>query len=150
MSNVLVKLHHQAFRTLLSAVAMPGTSHQLPPGVDANVLLDAVYEPPRDGVIVVRTEITPEVIAQADRGTALVPERGATLVLIGDRQTPSTPARLNGPGIREPSTFTVPLSREAIAERARACAEYPLGIDIIAIDGVTVRAFPRTTRIEVC
>jgi phosphonate C-P lyase system protein PhnH len=150
MSNLLVKLHHQAFRTLLSAVAMPGTSHQLPAGADAHVLLDAVYEPQRDGVIVVHTEITPEIIAQADRGTALVPERGATLVLLADGRTPTTPVRLHGPGMREPLTSTVPLSPEAIAERTRVCAEYPLGIDIIAIDGGSVRAFPRTTRIEVC
>jgi alpha-D-ribose 1-methylphosphonate 5-triphosphate synthase subunit PhnH len=148
MTAEIVKLRHQAFRTLLGALAMPGRVQRLPSGADAALLLDAVYGTPHDGATVVDSELTASLIESAERGTPLSPESGATLVLLVDGASPRTRSRLRGPGVRDTIETTLPLSIEAIAARERACADAPLGVDIIAIEGDTVSALPRTTRIE--
>lgn len=138
---------HRAFRALLAALAMPGTAHELPaPGFA--LLLDAVYGERMDGTIVAESALDPETIARAPRGEEIAPEGGATLYLRVDERTPLTRARIEGPGIRGSTEADVPLSLAALEARNQACSAFPLGIDIVAIDGRAVRAFPRTTRIE--
>ncbi len=144
-----VKARHQAFRALLAALAMPGTRRHLPEGGGLPLILDAVYGGVVDGRIVVHSELRPEVVDAAERGEELAPERGATLFLLVDEATPWTTVRIQGPGVRRDAQLRVPFSAETLAARARACAAPPLGIDIVVVEGDTVSAFPRTTKIEV-
>jgi alpha-D-ribose 1-methylphosphonate 5-triphosphate synthase subunit PhnH len=139
---------HRAFRALLAALAMPGTRHDLPVAAGLPLLLDAVYGERREDVIVAQSELPPELIAGADRGREIAPETGATLYLLVDDATPWTQARIEGPGIRGSAHARVPLSGAALEERNRACATFPLGIDIVAVERDGILAFPRTTRIE--
>jgi alpha-D-ribose 1-methylphosphonate 5-triphosphate synthase subunit PhnH len=95
--------------------------------------------------------LTAQAIESAPRGEEMQPEAGATLYLHVDEKTPRTRARLSGPGVRGSLDVSLPLSRDALNARARACASFPRGVDIVAIDrDATVTALPRTTRVEVC
>jgi alpha-D-ribose 1-methylphosphonate 5-triphosphate synthase subunit PhnH len=138
---------HRAFRALLAALAAPGNWQQLPPGCGIEELLDAMYAaPPPDALA--ESDLPAKRIAGAERGTEVAPETGATFFLCIDDATPWTHVRVAGPGVREPLLACVPLDAEALHARNAACAEFPRGIDLVAVDGSAVVAFPRTTRIE--
>lgn len=139
---------HRAFRALLAALSMPGTPHELPVDAGLPLILDAIYGERRADAIVAQSELRSEAIERADRGEEISPEGGATLYLLVDDETPWTQARIAGPGIRGHCETRVPLSRAALEARNRACAAFPQGIDIVALDRAVVTAFPRTTRIE--
>lgn len=152
----VVTARHAAFRALLAALAMPGTRHRVPGADPLALLLDAIYVDVEaalasGAVAVVASVLSPQTIESAPRGEEMQPEAGATLYLQIDERTPWTRVKLSGPGVRGAIDVGIPLSREALDARARACASYPRGIDIVAIDrDATVIAFPRTTRIEAC
>ena len=145
---------HKAFRALLGALAMPGTRHPVPGAEPLALILDAIYTDVEaaltsGSVTIAASTLNPATIESAPRGEELQPESGATLYLQVDEHTPWTHVKLSGPGVRGSLEVNVPLSREALEARARACAHYPRGIDIVAIDAeASVMALPRTTRIE--
>jgi phosphonate C-P lyase system protein PhnH len=145
---------HQAFRALLAALAMPGTRHQVPGDDALALILDSLYPDVESAlqtrkITLAASAISPAVIESADRGKEIQPELGATIFLQIDEQTPWTDATLSGPGVNVSHDVKVPFAPETIAARARACAAFPLGIDIVVIDrNASVMAFPRTTRIE--
>jgi len=146
---------HQAFRAVLAALAMPGTRHQVAGGDALAMILDSLYPDVESAlqtrqVTLAASAIAPQLVETAERGKEIQPELGATIFLQIDEHTPWTQATLSGPGVHITCDTKVPFSLETIAARARACAAYPLGIDIVAVDrDATVVAFPRTTRIEV-
>ncbi len=144
----LVEDRHRAFRTLLAALSLPATRQTLPSGGGIELLLDAVYGDRADANVA-RASLSVEHIANADRGSEIAPETGTLFFLVVDATTPWTPARVSGPGIRTTTEVAVPLARDALEARNEACASFPRGIDLVAIDGATVLAFPRTTRMEV-
>ncbi len=170
-----VRLRHRAFRTLLGALAAPGTRAESPldpAGASGDAALalfvEAVYDERTPAwsdasirlplpnavaleeahVLAVRGELEPGVIEAAKRGHAESPEGGATIFALSVDGAPEERVTLDGPGLDGPRGATLPLSRAAIEARARACAEFPTGIDIVFIDARgTIRALPRTTRI---
>ena len=139
---------HRAFRALLAALAMPGTRHDLPAGSDSALLIDAIYGENVPVAAIVHSALSAERIAAAERGDELAPQNGTMFYLRTDERTPWVAARISGPGIRLPYITGVPLASEALRARNEACAAFPLGIDVVAVDGDAVIAFPRTTRIE--
>jgi alpha-D-ribose 1-methylphosphonate 5-triphosphate synthase subunit PhnH len=82
----------------------------------------------------------------ADRGTELEPEGGATIVRVGG--VPPAAVLLSGPGPDGELRTTLPLRASELAARARAGAAYPLGIDLVLIDaaGAHYRAPPHGRR----
>ncbi|HTV73968.1 MAG TPA: phosphonate C-P lyase system protein PhnH [Candidatus Acidoferrales bacterium] len=99
-------------------------------------------------VAVVKGDLTPEQVAALPIGTHAAPDDGATVIALGTIS--STRARLSGPGIGEPFIAAVPLGRPAIHARNRACANHPLGVDLLFVnaDG-HLTGLPRSTRVEV-
>lgn len=104
-----------------------------------------------------------EVISQANPGTLIAPEKGATVFVacsgLAGMRIPSEDTTdvlqdgvsyrvmIEGPGIKDTHTFFVDRIDWAEARKARS-DEYPCGIDIILVDEAGhVVAIPRTTTI---
>ncbi|MBV8082112.1 MAG: phosphonate C-P lyase system protein PhnH [Candidatus Eremiobacteraeota bacterium] len=168
-----VRDRHRCFRALLNALSYPGRWFATPAenGNDAAALLLAsVWEPgvalhrtgsdvelpwqptlapPSDAdVIVIEGQRAADALANAQRGTDLYPERGATVLWIAGAHE-QTAVALEGPGVKGRYETTLPARREDLDTRADACADYPRGIDVvfIAADG-SLAALPRTTRVS--
>jgi alpha-D-ribose 1-methylphosphonate 5-triphosphate synthase subunit PhnH len=144
---------HRAFRALLLAHAYPGRLQPGPAPRAADVLEmleEAVWvDAPRPPVLVGPEDATGELEA-ADRGSEEEPERGATVVRLVEGDGPRVPVTLEGPGVDGRLQTSLPCSRRELEARDRACAAYPLGIDLVFLepDG-GIRALPRTTRVRV-
>jgi alpha-D-ribose 1-methylphosphonate 5-triphosphate synthase subunit PhnH len=97
----------------------------------------------RDGRPPAPPGFTPEL------GTLEQPERGATLVLRVDAVGHGRPLLLAGPGIDGTRAVAVDgLEPSWLAARARWCAFFPRGVDLVLADRERVVVLPRTTRIE--
>lgn len=97
-----------------------------------------------------------ELIASATRGEPLAPQRAA-LIVIGvagleaaeDSAADADVRVLTGPGVDGEARVRIAgLDDGVFAARARACADFPCGVDILLVaeDG-TVCGLPRTTRV---
>lgn len=91
-----------------------------------------------------------DTIKEADIGTLMYPDRGATLIIgasIGNGQR----LQLAGPGIKpsEPKTISVGNIPQAFWELREKAIRYPRGWDIYLVDGQQVMGLPRTTMITV-
>jgi alpha-D-ribose 1-methylphosphonate 5-triphosphate synthase subunit PhnH len=144
---------HDAFRATLLALARPGEPRTLPGATDeveaARLVLDAVWEPDSPPVIVAG-DPDPGELLTVPIGTEQEPELGATVVVIAQAGGPKTPVRLSGPGVDGESDAVLPVSAGVLAERARACARWPRGIDLVLIGpGAVVRGLPRSTAVRV-
>lgn len=82
-----------------------------------------------------------------NRGSALYPDAGATLVAAAGHGRGSR-LRLMGPGIAESRDILVDVPAGFWDLRAQLSA-YPEGFDLILVDGVSVIAIPRSTQVEV-
>lgn len=139
---------HRAFRALLLAHAYPGRP-QAGPYADAaatfDALMDAVWsDAPRPPVVIDELDASARLMA-ADRGTEIEPELGATIVRVLRSECPRTGVRLSGPGIDGELRTSLPLRASELGARARACAAYPLGIDLVLVDeSGHITALPRT------
>jgi phosphonate C-P lyase system protein PhnH len=140
---------HRAFRALLASLAMPGTRNALPQGADLQLLLETVHGANWSDLTIASSNLEAHTIAAAPIGEEISPENGATLYLAVDASTEWTAARIHGPGIRGSREVSVPLGVAAIEARNRACASFPRGIDIVAVDLRDIIAFPRTTSMTV-
>lgn len=88
-------------------------------------------------------------VMQADAGTLLYPDRGATL-FIGCEFGGDTLLHLSGPGISPVCPTTVPIDGiPAEFWTRRAAHRYPLGWDVYLVSGSQIVGLPRTTRISV-
>jgi alpha-D-ribose 1-methylphosphonate 5-triphosphate synthase subunit PhnH len=145
---------HRCFRAVLTALSLPGRPQPSPVPRDQTpaLVLRSIWEPDQVGgaVRVVRGDPGPRLLEEVPRGTEAEPQLGGTVVLVADAGGPRTPVRLEGPGLREAARAVLPLSREALESRARACADPPAGVDLVIVtaDGSIV-GLPRTTRVEI-
>lgn len=92
------------------------------------------------------TEATLERLSLAPVGDLVSPDQSATLVIAGQFDA-GTRYRLHGPGI----AAAVELRLAGIPPafwRQRASVRYPLGWDVIVVDGSQVLGIPRTTNVE--
>jgi alpha-D-ribose 1-methylphosphonate 5-triphosphate synthase subunit PhnH len=106
-------------------------------------------------LVVVLDELDPEMLVAVKRGTALIPEAGARVIISVPNLDPSPPSRtrfvLRGPGVNGsmPSDLGG-LSREAVEARDVAVAGFPAGIDIWLTDPEgRLAALPRTTQVDI-
>ncbi|MGR3436239.1 MAG: phosphonate C-P lyase system protein PhnH [Shimia sp.] len=165
------------FEALLWALSRPGMTRALPPRatpdepVEARIawaLVDrecrTYAADPTLAALLARTGASPAPLEAADhvflgatddresaariaQGSDLYPDDGATLVLrAGLGHGPRL--RLTGPGVDGAIEVTVAgLPAGFWAARARA-ARYPMGCEIVLIDGDTVMGVPRSTQVE--
>jgi alpha-D-ribose 1-methylphosphonate 5-triphosphate synthase subunit PhnH len=81
-------------------------------------------------------------------GTLELPDQGATLVVRVRRLGAGRRWQLRGPGIPDARLLGVDgLAEEWIEARARWCADFPLGCDIVLADDTRIAVLPRSTRI---
>ena len=80
-------------------------------------------------------------------GSALYPDQGATLVAQVAHGTGQR-LRFTGPGVDGLCDMAIALPAEFWAMRGRLCA-YPMGFDMLLVDGRAVIGIPRSTQIEV-
>lgn len=153
---------HRAYRAALLAFAYPGRRFVVcePEGADAVALvLDAVWGDgdgaAADGavtsgpVVVGPAPVPSGLLTDLPRGTEDRPEDGATVVVRTDG-TAATAVRLTGPGVDAMLVTTLPVARPLLEERAAACSQWPMGIDLLVAEGHdTVVGLPRTTVVEV-
>lgn len=82
-------------------------------------------------------------------GTLESPELGATVVLRVDSLGEGSPLALSGPGIDGATRLAVGgLDPAWLARRAVWNAGFPMGVDVVLVDGTRLAVLPRTTRIE--
>jgi len=81
-------------------------------------------------------------------GSLDAPERGATVVLRVAELEAGEALTLTGPGIPGRRVMKLRgLAPEWLLARARWCAEFPLGCDLVLADATRVAVLPRTTNI---
>lgn len=162
-----------AFSAVMWAMARPGTVRELPePGLAPVIrtLVDrecrACADDPATEALLRETgaSIVPEALADhvclsldceagLDRflrlssGDALYPETGATV--LARAAIGSGPAlRLTGPGIAATADLRLGGLHPGLwASRARLC-RYPLGVEMIFVDGARLVALPRSAQVE--
>lgn len=82
------------------------------------------------------------------RGTLEQPDLGTTLVIRVARLGAGDPLRLSGPGVPGERDLAVTgLNSDWLDARARWCADFPLGCDLVLADATGAVVLPRTTRI---
>jgi alpha-D-ribose 1-methylphosphonate 5-triphosphate synthase subunit PhnH len=83
-------------------------------------------------------------------GTLEEPEGGATIILNVDKLGEGLELDLDGPGIEPPKTLLVKgLNSAWLQAREDWVSSFPLGVDILLVDGNSVAALPRTTHVTV-
>lgn len=167
---------HATFTALMWALSYPGQRQELPEhhrGVlftigaalvdletsyhtpDATLdqqlaLLGARRSPPREAAYQFYPRVDADSldsIARAPVGTYMYPDRAAMLVL-GCTLGAGTRLRLSGPGIARAAAMLVGDIPEAFWS-LRKRAQYPLGWDVVLVDGRALIGLPRTTVVEV-
>jgi alpha-D-ribose 1-methylphosphonate 5-triphosphate synthase subunit PhnH len=83
-------------------------------------------------------------------GSLTSPEQSATLILVVDELGHgNTHLRLTGPGIADSMSLLIGgLNTQLLELREDWVCAFPLGIDMILVDGKQVAAIPRTTKVE--
>lgn len=96
--------------------------------------------------VLVAAEKQTGVARQARRGTALMPELGATVIYCS-ASVPRIVVRLTGPGIDGSKSASLGIAADELDARAAANASPPAGIDVLVVDGDSVLALPRSTAV---
>ncbi len=168
--------NHQTFSALMWALSYPGRPQRLPfaaPGAYAAIgdaLLDIETSFFTDdaalhtallrtgarplGVDRAGYQFYPQLSAAAcaglvaaPMGTFTHPDRGATLV-IGCALGEGRALTLSGPGLPRPATIHIGGLPSALWQVRRRCIRYPLGWDIVLVDGEQLVGIPRTSSVE--
>jgi alpha-D-ribose 1-methylphosphonate 5-triphosphate synthase subunit PhnH len=169
--------NHQAlFRLILDATARPGQGADLSPhlgGAHAalgalatfcdntqtladltGTLTDAdwrfldVARAPADQAAFILAQGSDAPTFQPRLGTLDAPEGGATLIVKVASLTEGQPLILTGPGIKTTTSLHVTgLAPDWLTARARWCADFPMGCDMVLADDTSVAILPRTTKI---
>jgi alpha-D-ribose 1-methylphosphonate 5-triphosphate synthase subunit PhnH len=97
--------------------------------------------------VLVGDQARPDVVRQARVGSAIAPERGATIVYCAD---PRRRARvtLTGPGIDGSRSGALAVPRGELDARAARDVVPPAGVDLIVAEAGAVVAVPRSTTVE--
>ena len=165
-------LAQSAFAAVIGALSRPGTIHRLPQAgplqlvetlIDRDTtvccqvprLADALDHagarhvplPQAEHVFLADAEDLPVAIPDLATGSALYPDRGAT-VIVPARLTGGPALRLTGPGIEDEARMTPAIPPETWALRDGR-ATYPQGFELLLIEGDRIMALPRSTRVEV-
>ena len=161
---------HATFEALMWAFSYPGQTRALEGGFSAiaDALLDletsaytddAALEPHLratgaklkslgDAEYVFLPALTDlEPLRDVRRGSTLYPDHAATLI-VGAKLETGTLLHLTGPGIQTALELRTNLPLEFWQVREEVIA-YPIGWDVLIVDGSRVLGLPRTTRIEV-
>lgn len=81
-------------------------------------------------------------------GTLEAPEGGATLVVTVESLTGGAALTLTGPGIATEARIAPRgLAPGWLEARARWCADFPMGVDMVLAESTRLAVLPRTTRI---
>lgn len=166
------------FRSMLDAMARPGTCHRLGktpsdgPAVlavlatllDAEVSLADPHKLLREDdwpmlqAVRVATELADYLVCDGGRipditpkiGTLSSPEQSATLILVVRALgRGDTLLNLSGPGIEHTCSQRISgLNRQWLDIREDWICAFPLGVDLILADETQIVALPRTTRVE--
>lgn len=103
-----------------------------------------------DYLIIKEKDLTTEIFEKASIGTLPSPEKSATLIIEVESFHEGQFYKLTGPGIKDEVMVQISLEPEWVSNRNGKCEEYPLGIDLILIDGQSnMMSIPRTTKMEV-
>ena len=165
----------ETFLALMWALSYPGRIYQLPASGESFALiaetlldLDTSYFTPDESLqpVLARTgaherstsdaayhfyaqvtENTLPHIKEANIGTMLYPDTGATLV-IGCQIGSGTEFVLSGPGVNGQQAVQIGGLPDAFWELRDSTCKYPLGWDVFLVDGKQVVGLPRSTRIE--
>lgn len=90
-----------------------------------------------------------ETIKNAKEGSLINPHEGATIIVECNSCTSGKVYRAKGPGIENEATFKLNVDCDWLEARKEKNIEFPLGIDLIFVDGNSnLLALPRTTQIE--
>ena len=82
-------------------------------------------------------------------GALDLPEGGATVVVLVDSLSGGAALALQGPGISATRSLAPQgLAPEWLTARARWCADFPLGVDLVLADAAQLTALPRTTQVK--
>ena len=161
------------FEAVLGAMSRPGTVHRLPePGAEPLILAlldrecrvwaeDPALETAirRTGASLVPSELaghvfleldTPAALARLARvtpGDPLYPDEGAT-VIAPARLGTGRELRLSGPGIEGEARLRLDGLDAAVWQVRADLCRYPLGIEMIFVDGDRIAALPRSTKVE--
>jgi alpha-D-ribose 1-methylphosphonate 5-triphosphate synthase subunit PhnH len=108
-----------------------------------------IADPTRAGfVFATRFELLPP-LAQLAAGTPEQPHQSTTIVLDVTGQDGGPHLRASGPGIEAEAEFAAPWAPPDFVDVWRHnTARFPLGVDLLLVDGSQVRGLPRTTRLE--
>jgi alpha-D-ribose 1-methylphosphonate 5-triphosphate synthase subunit PhnH len=133
--------------TLLDPSVTLADPHGLITGDEWRRLGDRREAPQSAHFIVARGDLAPTF--EPPLGTLESPEKGATVVLRVGLLGEGVAHALSGPGIEGVATLAVDgLDPAWLVRRAAWNRAFPLGVDVILVDGASFAALPRTTRIE--
>lgn len=161
------------FAAVLGALSRPGSVHCLPtPGTEPLVLalldrecrvwaedplLEAAVR--RTGASLVPSELAGHVfldlgtsaalarLARVTSGDPLYPDEGAT-VIAPARLGTGRELRLSGPGIEGEARLRLDGLHAGVWQVRADLCRYPLGIEMIFVDGNRIAALPRSTQVE--
>ncbi len=89
-----------------------------------------------------------EVLAKAKPGTLKNPQHSATIFIEAEKVSSGGPLQLTGPGIESTVSVEIVTQGDWIESRQEKNKEYPLGVDLMFIDGAhRLLSLPRTTQI---
>ena len=167
------------FRLLLDAMARPGKCHTLTTVPEDGPTVLAVMATLLDAEVsladphaLLRSDDWPmlqaasALVEQADYvvcdgsrtpnftpklGTLPSPEQSATLILVVDELGQGdTQLRLAGPGIADTESLLIKgMDKQWLEMREDWTCAFPLGVDLILVDGKQLVALPRTTKVEI-
>lgn len=89
-----------------------------------------------------------EIIQRLRMGSDLYPEEGATLIAPA-RFDSGAALRLTGPGVEGHMDVTLGDVPASVWQARRHASRYPMGFEMILIDGARVMGIPRSTQVEV-
>ncbi len=161
-----------AFDALLWALSRPGQIRALPTQGEASLIAALIDRECKvfcaDPLLMPAVLRTGAEISEADRadhlflgdardlsaleklrlGSDLYPDEGATVILrarLGEGQA----LRLTGPGIDGAETLKVSGVPDGLWQRRADLIRYPMGFELILLDGDRLAALPRSTQVEV-
>ncbi len=110
--------------------------------------LDARRAEPDSAMFVLAAGAEPPLFAPR-LGTLDAPEGGATLVVVVESLTAGPALTLTGPGIKGTATLAPQgMAPDWLTARARWCADFPMGVDMVLADATRLVVLPRTTKIK--